>query len=384
MLVVLDLRQGIQSRDHPELFGAPVRVHRSHRERLTWAHIVRDAQNVVHFASAQAERGRVLAGGELERQHAHSHQIRAMNPLERRREDRFDAQPRDSLRRPIARRAGAVLPTGDHDERHAGLAIFHRRVVHRHLFTADCRTLTALRRLRSLACGRRSKVQSIAPLLAAQHQIFDANIRERAAHQDLVIAAPRAVLIKVLERDATRGKILTRRRIERDAARRRNMVCRHPIAKQSQDARPANLSQRLDPQFEIVEERRLADVRGRVRPSERLAAARWQCVPQRISIEDVRVASLEHRRLDGCHRLCDFFSRGQHIAQVHRRACSTHAQRLGLQINRHGPSERVGDDQMGRGEKIRAHLRMDAPFEISIARDHGGRDQIVLADRTRR
>ena len=50
-------------------------------------------------------------------------------------------------------------------------------------------------------------------------------------------------------------------------------------------------------------------------------------------------------------------------------------------IDVHRAGERVGDDQRRRGEIVRAHVGVDAAFEIAIARQHRGGDQIVLVDR---
>src|SRR5262249_29980874 len=66
-----------------------------------------------YFVAAQAERLRVLAGAELQRQHAHADEVRAVDTLEAFGDDRLDAEQHRAFCRPVARRAGAVLLAGD-------------------------------------------------------------------------------------------------------------------------------------------------------------------------------------------------------------------------------------------------------------------------------
>ena len=54
---------------------------------------------------------------------------------------------------------------------------------------------------------------------------------------------------------------------------------------------------------------------------------------------------------------------------------------LGIEVDR--ARERVGDHQRRRGEVVGAHERVDAPLEVPVAREHGGRDQLAARDRLR-
>ena len=51
------------------------------------------------------------------------------------------------------------------------------------------------------------------------------------------------------------------------------------------------------------------------------------------------------------------------------------------EVDMHRAGERIGDDQRRRGEIVGAHVRVDAAFEVAVARQHRGGDQIVLVDR---
>ena len=62
---------------------------------------------------------RAVAGCELQRQHAHADEVRAMDALEALRDDRLDAEQLRALRRPVARAAGAVFLAAEDDRRHA-------------------------------------------------------------------------------------------------------------------------------------------------------------------------------------------------------------------------------------------------------------------------
>src|SRR5262249_40026601 len=57
------------------------------------------------------------------------------------------------------------------------------------------------------------------------------------------------------------------------------------------------------------------------------------------------------------------------------------AQRLLHKIGIHRARERISNDQRRRGEIIRAHVGVDAPFEIAIAGEHGGSNEILVVYR---
>ena len=120
----------------------------------------------------------VSARLELKRQHAHEHEVSAVNTLEVTHDHRFAAQELRALRGPVARRTLAVFVATEHDERHALLLVAHRGVIDRHL-------LAGRMVIRDAAFG------------AGQHEVLDANVRERAAHHHFVIPAPRAVSVEV-------------------------------------------------------------------------------------------------------------------------------------------------------------------------------------------
>jgi hypothetical protein len=62
---------------------------------------------------------RSVAFGELQRQHAHADQVRAVDALEAFDDHGAHAEQGGALRRPVARRAGAIFLARDHDERRA-------------------------------------------------------------------------------------------------------------------------------------------------------------------------------------------------------------------------------------------------------------------------
>ncbi len=72
------------------------------------------------------------AGLELQRQHAHAHQVVAVDALEAACDDGLDAQQVGALGRPVAARAGAVLLAGEDDRGRALGLVGHRGIVDRH------------------------------------------------------------------------------------------------------------------------------------------------------------------------------------------------------------------------------------------------------------
>ena len=91
--------------------GAELLVVRAHGHLARLA--VLDAGDRELLAAGQAERSRRLARHELQRQDAHHQQVRAVDPLVRLGDHRAHAEQVRPLRRPVARRARAVLLAGD-------------------------------------------------------------------------------------------------------------------------------------------------------------------------------------------------------------------------------------------------------------------------------
>ena len=68
------------------------------------------------------------------------------------------------------------------------------------------------------------------------HLVLDADVGEGAAHHDLVVAAPRAVLVEVGDRDLALEQVLAGRRGRPDVAGRRDVVGRDRVAEEAEDA----------------------------------------------------------------------------------------------------------------------------------------------------
>ena len=194
-------------------------------------------------------RRRVLAGLELQRQHAHVHEVAAVDALVALGDHRLHAEQHRALRRPVARRSRSVFLAGDHDQRHAGGLVLHRRVVDRHHFAAG-------------------QIGGHAAFDAGHHLVLDARVGERAAHHHFVIAAPRAVGIEVLRLDAVLDQVLARGAVRLDVAGRRNVIGGDAVAEHRQRARVAQIRRRRRRHRQPFEERRLADVGRRAFPLE--------------------------------------------------------------------------------------------------------------------
>ena len=194
------------------------------------------------LAAGEAERPGRLAVPELERQDAHHQQVRAVDALVRLRDHGLHAEQLRALRRPVARRAGAVLLARDHDQRRPLGEITLRRVEDRHLLAAR-------------------HVHRPRPLGSLDEQVAQPHVRERAAHHHLVIAAARAVRVEVLALDAVLDEVLARRRVRADRARGRHVVGRHRVAEQDEAARAVDVLDRLRLARHVVEVRRPAHVR---------------------------------------------------------------------------------------------------------------------------
>src|SRR5262249_25973178 len=115
VLVVIDLDRRIDAQLHRNLFSGPVRAAYDQPDVLLRSDPAVESDDVESFRAVEVERLRADAFFKLQRQHAHSDQVAAVNPLEALGDDRTHAQQPRPFRRPIARAASAVLLACDHD-----------------------------------------------------------------------------------------------------------------------------------------------------------------------------------------------------------------------------------------------------------------------------
>jgi hypothetical protein len=131
--VVLDLVQRIDAALHDDAVDLAVGTLDGDGDIHARLDAAGDAGDVEDLRAVQLQRLARHAVLELQRQHAHADEVRAVDALEALDHHGLDAEQPRALRRPVARRAGAVFLAGDDDQRHAILLVAHRRVVDRHL-----------------------------------------------------------------------------------------------------------------------------------------------------------------------------------------------------------------------------------------------------------
>src|SRR5262249_28854778 len=101
VLVIIDLDRRIYAQLHRNLFSGPVRAAYDQRDILLRPDPAVESDDVESFRAVEVERLRADAFFELQRQHAHSDQVAAVNPLEALGDGRSHAQQRRPFRRPI-------------------------------------------------------------------------------------------------------------------------------------------------------------------------------------------------------------------------------------------------------------------------------------------
>src|SRR5699024_8722023 len=114
---VLRLTGGVDTDDRVELHGGAVLLGGGDRDRLRDRSVVQrgDAGEREGLRAVQAQRLGVLALGELQGQHAHADEVRAVDALEALGDDDLDAEELGALGRPVAGGPGAVLLAGEDD-----------------------------------------------------------------------------------------------------------------------------------------------------------------------------------------------------------------------------------------------------------------------------
>src|SRR5579884_2884380 len=176
--VVLHLDTAVDADRGRKVERAAVLPRHAHRHRLTRLEIVAQACDVVRLGAVQVQRVTGLAVLELQRKDTHGHQIAAMDPLVALGDDRLDAEQHRALGRPVAGTAGAVLFAGNDEKRRALLPV----------------ALGGIEDAHHLAAGLERRP---VPFLAGRHLIAQPDVAEGAADHHLVVAAARAVAVKV-------------------------------------------------------------------------------------------------------------------------------------------------------------------------------------------
>ena len=105
------------------------------------------------------------------------------------------------------------------------------------------------------------------PSTPGHHLVLDADIGEGAAHHHLVIAAPRAVGVEIVRRDAVLDQIAAGGAVAPDRAGGRDVVGGDGIEEQAEDARALDIGHRRGRQRHAGEIGRVLHI-GRVRASQ--------------------------------------------------------------------------------------------------------------------
>src|SRR5215831_6255761 len=103
------LLRRIDARNHLKLDGHRIVAAGANSDESARREALRDTDQLAGLAARQPQRSNVLAALELQRQHAHVHEIASVNALEGLADDRFDSQEQRALGGPVARRSGSVL-----------------------------------------------------------------------------------------------------------------------------------------------------------------------------------------------------------------------------------------------------------------------------------
>ena len=333
MAVVVDVDATVQARDGLERpLAARLVVAGGDGHELARADAVRQAVDGVRLAPAQPERGRALPGLELERQHAHANEVGPVDPLERLGEHRADAQQCRSLRRPVARRAGAVLLPGDDQERHAFRRVAHGRVVQE--------LLLAVR-----------KMDGVRTFAALHEPVSQPDIAECAADHDLVVAPPRAVGVELERSDAVGLEPLACGRPWRNRSGRRDVVCGDRVAQDGEHAGALDVAGRGRPWTDALQERRPGDVRRRRVPHITVTGRNREGAPAVVAFKHDRVGALEQLRVDRVtDHLPDLRGRGPQVGEIHVPPVLARPEGLAGQVDVDAPRKRERDDEWRRGE----------------------------------
>ena len=103
-----------------------------------------------------------------------------------------------------------------------------------------------------------------------------------------------------------------------------------------------------------------------------------------VAEEDAGILFLKHFRANGGANGVGHFPLGRpDVFEVDELTVRVAAQGIIQKVDVHRAGQGIGHDQRGRGQVIRPDLGIDPAFEVPVAAQDGGDDQIVVVDRLR-
>ena len=181
--------------------------------------------------------------------------------------------------------------------------------------------------------------------------------------------------VEVLLRQSHARQVLARRAVGQDGVGRRQMIGGDVVAQHRQRTHAAQGALRRQGALPVG---RATDV-GALRPPVVERAGRPALLHHRR--EHGRIDLLEllrsHMALDDG---VDLLVVGPQVAEGDGPALGVVAQGVVFDVEAYGPGDGIGHHQRRRGEEGLLRLRMDAPVEIAIAREHRGGIEIALDD----
>ena len=222
-----------------------------------------------------------------------------------------------------------------------------------------------------------------AALDARHHQVLEADVGERAAHHHLVVAAPRAVGVEVLLRDAAAPSGSARPGCPRAMSPAgRDVVGGHRVAEHRQHARALDVAERRRLRREALEERRLLDVGRLASHSKRSPSGDRDRVPGRVAVEHVARSSRANiSPADRAPRASrDLLLRRPDVAQAApacRRCPLPSGSCVEVDVGRCRPAHRPPPAAARRGSWP-CTSRVHAALEVAVAREHRRGHQLAL------
>ncbi len=287
-----------------------------------------------------------------------------MDPFVTHGDDGLHTLQRRPLGSPVARTAGTVLRAGKHHQRSAFLLVAHRRIVDAHLLAAR-------------------EMDGPVAFLRRHQSVRDTDVAERPTHHHLVVSPPRAVRVEIHRLHATLDQPPARRSVLRNCARGRDMIGGDRIAQPREYARTLDVCNGGRLLREILEERRLRDVRGVRIPGKPSVAGfgNGEILPGVGSFVNLAVLLHEHLRLQRlADRVPDLVSGGPDVLEVYRLAAGVMPQRIVDKIDVQTTGYCIRNHQHGRRQIVGPHLRVDPRLEVAVTGQHGRHDQLMLGD----
>jgi hypothetical protein len=211
------------------------------------------------------------------------------------------------------------------------------------------------------------------------HLVDKTHISESTTGHDLVVTSAGSVRVEVLVGNSTLSKEASSRGVLGDLTGGGDVIGGDGVTHVQEAVGIVNVSDGLEFGLGALEEGRVVDVGRVIVPRVEFTSGGFEVLPHLRSLKDVVVDVNEHFGLDATFsNILNFITRRPDIGEENIFAVLVLTEGLSLKVMVDGTGKSVGNNERGRCQVVSTSVGMDSSFEVSVSREDGRGDHIVV------